>query len=58
MAWYIKSTKELWTGPTHDLHGHTWTEATHMSYSVKLEQGPEPVKAEKRKPKKKSKGHT
>jgi len=24
-----------------------------MSYSVKLEQGPEPVKAEKRKPKKK-----
>ena len=55
MAWYVKSTKELWTGPTHDLHGHTWTEATHMGYSVKLEQGPEPVKEEapKRKPKKK-----
>jgi|TARA_Y100000401_G_C8162861_1_gene145136 hypothetical protein len=45
MAWYIKSTGELWTGPTHELHGFTWTETNHMSYSVKLEQGDEPVKA-------------
>jgi len=45
MAWYIKNTGELWTGPTHTLHGFTWTEATHMSYSSKLEEGPEPVKA-------------
>ena len=42
MAWYIRNTQELWTGPTHTLHGFTWTEATHMSYSVKLEEGPEP----------------
>jgi len=45
MAWYLKTTGELWTGPTHELHGNTWTETNHMSYSVKLEQGPEPVKA-------------
>jgi hypothetical protein len=42
MAWYTKNTKELWTGETHTLHGFTWTEATHMSYSMKLEEGPEP----------------
>ena len=49
MAWYIRNTQELWTGPTHTLHGFTWTEATHMSYSVKLEEGPEPVKARTKK---------
>ena len=45
MAWYIRNTKELWTGETHELHGNVWSEKNHMSYSVKLEQGPEPVKA-------------
>lgn len=49
MAWYIKSTGELWTGPTHELHGFTWTEKNHMSYSKKLEQGDEPVKARTKK---------
>ena len=49
MAWYIKSTGELWTGPTHELHGSTWTEENHMSYSKKLEEGAEPVKARSKK---------
>jgi len=49
MAWYIRNTGELWTGPTHTLHGFTWTEVNHMSYSVKLEEGPEPVKARTKK---------
>lgn len=44
MAWYTKNTNELWTGDTHTLHGWTWTEATHMSYSIKLVEGPEPEK--------------
>ena len=55
MAWYIRNTQELWTGPTHTLHGFTWTEATHMSYSVKLEEGPEPVVSKKKPTKKKAK---
>tara|TARA_R110000824_G_scaffold315697_1_gene502853 strand:+ start:405 stop:650 length:246 start_codon:yes stop_codon:yes gene_type:complete len=43
MAWYLKSTKELWTGEIHTLHGFTWTETNHMSNSVKLEEGDAPV---------------
>jgi len=49
MAWYTKNTNELWTGPTHKLHGFTWTDATHLSTSVKLIEGPEPVKARTKK---------
>ena len=49
MAWYIKNTNELWTGPTHTLHGWTWTESTHMSYSMKLVEGPDPVQARTKK---------
>jgi|TARA_R100000482_G_scaffold62351_1_gene22948 hypothetical protein len=49
MAWYIKSTGELWTGEIHHLHGSTWSEKNHMSHSVKLEEGPEPVKARSKK---------
>jgi len=56
MAWYTKNTNELWTGPTHKLHGFTWTDATHLSTSVKLIEGPEPVKPKKKRaaPKKKA----
>tara|TARA_R110000796_G_scaffold7275_2_gene25078 strand:+ start:559 stop:801 length:243 start_codon:yes stop_codon:yes gene_type:complete len=43
MAWYLKNTKELWRGEVHTLHGFTWTETNHMSNSVKLEEGDEPV---------------
>ena len=43
MAWYLKNTKELWTGEVHTLHGFTWTETNHMSNSVKLEEGDAPV---------------
>jgi len=49
MAWYTKNTNELWTGDIHTLHGFTWTHATHMSDSVKLVEGPEPVKARTKK---------
>lgn len=49
MAWYIRSTGQLWIGETHELHGFTWTEKNHMSDSVKLEQGREPVKARSKK---------
>ncbi len=49
MAWYIKSTGQLWIGETHELHGFTWTEKNHMSDSVKLEFGEEPVKARSKK---------
>jgi len=49
MAWYIKSTGQLWIGETHELHGSTWTEKNHMSDSVKLEFGEEPVKARSKK---------
>ena len=45
MAFYIRNGGALWTGETHDLHGFTWTEKTHMSHSVKLEEGDEPVSA-------------
>jgi len=43
MAWYVKNTKELWLGAVHTLHGFTWTNANHMSHSVKLEEGDAPV---------------
>tara|TARA_R110000764_G_scaffold156036_1_gene243963 strand:- start:1173 stop:1418 length:246 start_codon:yes stop_codon:yes gene_type:complete len=43
MAFYIRNGGALWTGETHDLHGFTWTEKTHMSNSVKLEEGDAPV---------------
>ena len=49
MAWYIKNTGELWTGETHDFQGFTWSYKTHMSYSAKLEEGPEPVRARTKK---------
>ena len=45
MAWYLKNTKELWMGAVHTLHGFTWTGATHMSHSVKVEEGDAPVSA-------------
>jgi len=49
MAWYLKSTGQLWIGETHELHGSTWTEKNHMSHSVKLEFGEEAVKARSKK---------
>tara|TARA_R100000234_G_scaffold118306_1_gene98468 strand:+ start:174 stop:398 length:225 start_codon:yes stop_codon:yes gene_type:complete len=49
MAWYVKSTGQLWIGETHELHGSTWTDKNHMSHSVKLEFGEEPVKARSKK---------
>ena len=45
MAWYLKNNGDLWTGDTHTLHGSTWTEKNHMSYSTKVEKGEEPVSA-------------
>jgi len=44
MAWYLKNTNELWTGPTHEFAGWTWTGATRTAQSSKLIEGPEPVK--------------
>lgn len=54
MAWYIKSTNELWTGPTHEFQGWKWTGATSTAQSSKLIEGPEPEK-KKPAPKKKTK---
>lgn len=54
MAWYIKSTNELWTGETHEFAGWTWSGATKTSQSVKLVEGDEPVKARTKKGKFKS----
>lgn len=49
MAWYLKNTNELWTGPTHDFLGWKWTGATRTAQSSKLIEGPEPVKARTKK---------
>jgi len=49
MAWYVKNTNELWTGPTHEFQGWTWTGATKTAASVKLIEGPEPVRARTKK---------
>ena len=45
MAIYIKSTGALWTGETHSLHGFPWTEKNHMSNSLKVELGDDPISA-------------
>ena len=49
MAWYIKNTNELWTGPTHYFQGWTWTGATKTRDSLKLVEGEEPVQARTKK---------
>lgn len=54
MAWYLKNTNELWTGPTHEFAGWTWSGATRTAESSKLIEGPEPVKARTKKGKFKS----
>ena len=36
MAWYVKSTNELWTGKTHEFQGWTWSGATKTADSMKL----------------------
>ena len=50
MAWYVKSTNELWTGPTHEFQGFTWSGATKTASSMKLVEGPDPKPKPKKKP--------
>ena len=49
MAWYTVNTKELWTGETHEFLGKTYSGATRTPSSTRLEEGPDPEVAPKKK---------